>query len=126
MEIEMKYLFIAVLFLSLIFIRLRAEYKKKGHTTLTSFLKRITKLEIHHIHFGILWVIITSIWIYFAGINLVNLAGLAIGVSFIADEIVFAIIYLKIKKENIYYTKRSLIISIILHIIISVIVYFLF
>ncbi|HTY44354.1 MAG TPA: hypothetical protein VMC80_03870 [Patescibacteria group bacterium] len=125
MEIEAKIIFIIALFLAFIFIRLRAEYERKGHKTLTIFLKKITGLEIHHLHFGLFYAISALLWIFIAGFNIANLIILAIGISFIIDELFPAIIYLR-TGEIIYYSKKSLIISIILHVITGAIFYFLF
>jgi len=125
---KMIELFIASLFGTLLLVRIGAHKLHDMETysqfnprnseakTITGWLRRKTGFDWHHIHFGIIILIITSIWIYLNGLNNPNVILLGIGLSMVADQITPLID----RKSN-YFSKEKLMLSIIFHIIIAII-----
>jgi hypothetical protein len=121
-------LFIASLFGTLLLVRIGAHKFHDMETysqfnprsseakTITGWLRRKTGYDWHHIHFGIVILIITSILIYLYGLNNPNAILLGIGLSMVADQIT----PLLDRKSN-YFSKEKLLLSIIFHIIICII-----
>lgn len=122
--------FIISLFLTLIIVRIGAHnlhdfkaYNKKGwkgrdkdkSKTITGYLRRLTGLELHHIHIGFLLIIIFLIIFLIQGVTKINLILLGISISLIADQI-----FSLLKLGN-YFSKKMLVISILLHILIAII-----
>jgi len=128
-------IFILVLFLTLLYTRIRTHVFDPGKggkrsNTLTAFLRRKIKLNIHHIHFGLIFVFIVVLWVVFWKFNTINLILLAVGISLFLDEIYPSIKYLKRKEKKdfceSYFSKKSLITSILFHLITAIIAYLIF
>lgn len=128
----MKYLilFNLSLILAFIFTRLAAHLfhdyknygtKKEKSKTVTAFLRKITKRDIHHIHLGLLIIIVDLILILFFTISNTKIIFLAVGISLIADQIV----PLVNKKKN-YFKKEQIIYAILLHLLIIILSLFIF
>jgi len=88
--------------------------------TVTHSIRRKTKKEIHHFHFGILFAVAALLLIVFRGINNPFLFLGALGLSLVADE-VFIIKKIQMDYSE-YFTKKSLLYSILGHLIIGVII----
>lgn len=116
------------LFLTLIMVRLNAhlfhDFKaydekrwrgknKDKSKTITGLIRRKIGLDIHHIHLGIIWLIIVIPLILIYKMNNILAVFFAIGLSLVADQI---IPYLFIK-EN-YFSRKNLAVSILLHLLI--------
>jgi len=119
-------LFLVALWLTLLITRIIAHnlHDMKNYGTLneksktpTGLLRKITGWDIHHIHIGlpILVVILPFIIIY--GLSDITVILLAISLSFIADQTIPLID----RKSN-YFHKSKLMISIIFHLMISIII----
>jgi len=90
--------------------------KKERSKTITGLLRRKTGFDWHHFHLGILILIITIALILIIGFNNLSIIFLAIGISMTIDQAVPIVN----RKTNYFHTK-NLIISLIFHIIISLI-----
>ncbi len=89
--------------------------------TVTHYIRKKTnKTTIHHLHFGLLFAIAALLLIIFRGINNPLLFVGAFGLSLIADE-VFIIKKLQFDYSE-YFTKKSLLYSILGHLIIGIII----
>ncbi len=87
--------------------------------TLTHYIRKKTKKNIHHLHFGLLFAITAFLLILLRGINNPLLFFAAIGLSLIADEI---FVFRDIQKNlESYFTKKSFFLSILGHFIIGII-----
>ncbi len=84
--------------------------------TITGWLRRETGFDWHHIHFGFIILIFAILWIVMGGLTFINVIFLGISLSLIVDQITPLID----RKSN-YFSKEKLIISIMFHIIISLI-----
>jgi uncharacterized membrane protein len=116
--------FILTLFLTFIIVRIlayiyhdRRNYgtKKEKSLTLTGYLRKKTGYDFHHFHFGLIILIITLILIWILKINMVLIIMLGISLSMILDQI----IPFFNRKSN-YFSKQNFIISLIFHIILSI------
>jgi len=84
--------------------------------TPTNLIRRKTKKEIHHFHFGLLFAIAAVLLIALNGLNKPILFFGAIGLSFIADELFI------IKDFSEYFTKKGLFLSVLGHLVIGIII----
>jgi ABC-type sugar transport system permease subunit len=123
-------LFIITLFLTFIIIRTLAysfhdmkNYgtKNEKSKTLTGYLRIKTGYDWHHFHFGILILLITLSFILTSGFNTLSVIFLAIGISMMIDQSVPIID----RKSN-YFHFKNVIISIIFHIIVSLLAIIIF
>ena len=129
MENKMIINFLIALFLTFIIVRIGAHtlhdfkaYDKKGwkgkdkdkSKTITGYLRRLTGLDMHHIHLGALLLFIFLIIFLILGLTKTNLILLGISLSLIADQI-----FPLLKLGN-YFSKKMLVISILLHILIAI------
>lgn len=121
-------LFISALFLTLIITRIFANKfhdrkdfgtKNEKSKTLTGWLRIKTGLDLHHFHLGIIILIVILPTIFFYKITTLNIIMLGISLSLVADQI----IPFFNRKTN-YFNKRNIFLSLILHIIIAVIAFF--
>jgi hypothetical protein len=112
-----------VLFLTLLITRIFAhnfhDMKKYGtkqekSKTLTGLLRRITGVDIHHYYFGILILIIVLPTFLFQT-NHINIAFLAIGISLFIDQAIPIL-----DKKICYFDRRTILLSVASHIIISI------
>ena len=120
---ENKIIFLVSLWLTFILIRVLSNLlhdcknyntKKEKSKTLTFWIRKKTKLNIHHIHFGFLFFIIGLMISLFSGINKISIIFLAVGLSLIVDQI-----YPLLDKRKNYFSKKMLILSLIFHLVIS-------
>ena len=98
MEIEMIYLFLISLFATFLVMRIGSIlfHDKKGYgnrntdksKTITGWMRRKTDFDFHHLHFGILILIIIFPLILTNGFNITLTIFLGIGLSLIMDQIV--------------------------------------
>ena len=86
--------------------------------TITCWLRRKTGFDFHHLHFGILILIIIFPLILINGFNILLIIFLAIGLSLVTDQIV-PLIFRKIC----YFSRTGIVSSIILHLIVALIFY---
>jgi len=116
-------LFISTLFLTLLLVRIGAHKfhdmenygtKDDRSRTITGFLRIKTGKDWHHIHFGLILLLIASPIILLYGLTTISVILLAIGLSLVADQITPLID----RKSN-YFHKNKLILSIIFHLIIA-------
>ena len=84
--------------------------------TITHYIRKKTKKNIHHLHFGLLFAITALLLILLRGINNPLLFFAAMGLSLIADEI---FIFRDVQEK--YFTKKGFFLSILGHFIIGVI-----
>lgn len=84
--------------------------------TPTNFVRRKTKKEIHHFHFGLLFAIAAMLLIVINGLNKPILFLGAIGLSFIADELFI------MKDFSKYFTRKGIFLSVLGHLVIGVII----
>ena len=89
--------------------------------TITGWLRKYTGHDWHHIHFGIMFVIIVVFWVTRYGINNANIILLGIGLSMVADQITPLI-----DRKKCYFTKARLAESILFHIFIAIIAIMIF
>lgn len=117
--------FLIALFSTLIIVRVGAhllhDFKNYGtrhekSRTPTAFLRNKIGLDIHHIHFGFLILIIDLILFLIFGGKTIIFILLGIGLSLILDQITPLI-----DKKSCYFSKSKLLISIIFHIIVALI-----
>jgi hypothetical protein len=87
--------------------------------TITYFIRKKTKRNIHHIHIGLLFAITAFLLILLKGINNPLLFFAALGLSFIADEI-FITGNLGNSQDK-YFTKKGFFLSILSHLVIGII-----
>ncbi len=85
--------------------------------TITHYIRKKTKKNIHHLHFGLLFAIAALFLIIFRGINNPLLLMSAFGLSLIADEI---FIFKNIQEK--YFTKKGLFLSVLGHLVIGIII----
>lgn len=121
--------FLAALWITLVLVRLNAHlfhdrrnYGKlnESSTTITGILRRKTGFDWHHIHFGFIILIISFFLFLNKGLSDYSLILAGIGLSMIFDQL---LPWLNLGN---YFSNKMLTLSIILHIIISVIaIYFL-
>lgn len=126
-------LFLISLFSTLLVIRIiahnfhdmlnydRYNPKKSQARTITGWLRRKTGFDWHHIHFGIIILILILPWILINGLNNINIVLLGISLSLIADQITPLID----RKSN-YFSNKKLLISIIFHLIIALLAIMIF
>jgi len=126
-------LFIASLFVTLGIVRIFAHnlHDKKNYDknnprnskakTPTGWLRRKTGFDWHHIHIGIILLILIFPWILIRGLNNFNIILLGISLSLIADQITPLI-----DKKSGYFSTKKLLISIIFHIIIALLAIMIF
>lgn len=81
--------------------------------TLTGWLRNKTQKNIHHLHFGLIIGGIAMLVMLLSGVTKVNLFFIAIGGSFVADEMFI------IKDYNKYFEKNNMLYSILGHILIG-------
>jgi hypothetical protein len=84
--------------------------------TLTGFLRRKTGFDWHHIHFGIILLIIALPPIYLLGFSIPLTIMLGIGTSLVLDQLTPLI-----DRNRDYFTKLRILESIALHLIVSII-----
>ncbi len=92
-----------------------AKYDKSK--SLTGFLRRKLEIDVHHFHFGIIILVLIIPVIFLTNLNDINLIILGVGLSMFLDQISGVLFDVE------YFGKRSLIISISLHII-SIILFY--
>ena len=117
--------FLISLFITLFIIRVGAHLfhdKERYNTpnekskTITFYLRKKTGFDWHHIHIGIILLLLILPLIILNGLTISLTILLAISLSLIADQIIL----LLIDKKTDYFSKKSLLESIILHIIIAI------
>ena len=106
-------LFILTLLGTLIVTRVIAHLFHFKEKTITSLIRRKTKLDFHHFHLGISLFIISALIISISELLFLSIIIFAIGLSLIADQI-----YPIINRKADYFSKKCLSVSIILHLII--------
>ena len=84
--------------------------------TPTNFVRRKTKKEIHHFHFGLLFAIVALFIIALHGLNKPILFFAAMGFSLVADELFI------VKDFSNYFTRKGLLLSIVGHLVVGVII----
>ena|SRR3989344_1941815 len=122
--------FVLLLFLTFLIVRLsayllhdRENYgsKRERSKTITGWIRRRTGHDWHHFHFGLILIIFDLILIVIFGLGRITTAILAIGLSMFIDQGV-PIIY---RKSN-YFHKNNFFISLVFHIIVSLVAYLFF
>ena len=117
--------FLITLWVTFVIIRIGVHYfhdeknygtKKEHSETPTYWLRKETKLNIHHIHIGFLLLLINILLIIFIGFTIWIVVLVAISLSLIADQLI-PFLY-----RRRHYFKLGILESIVLHIIISFIV----
>lgn len=91
--------------------------KKYGGNTITEKIRKRIGFDWHNLHFGIIILVIVTPLIIIYGLTLELLIFLAIGLSFIADQITTFVN----KKDN-YFDIKELMLSILLHGLIAFVV----
>ncbi len=117
--------FINTLFLTFLVTRLCAHLlhdqknygtKKDSSKTLTHYIRKTTKKDIHHIHIGILLILIIIPLLIVHGITTKNILSLAVALSLIIDQIVPFI-----NRKSDYFDKSNILIALLLHIVVALI-----
>ena len=128
MESEMITPFLISLFATFIVIRIFSHLwhdletygtPEEKSKTITCWLRRKTGIDFHHLHFGVLILIIIFPLILINGFNIMLIIFLGIGLSLIADQIV-TLIFRKIC----YFSRLGIFWAILLHLIIALIFVF--
>ena len=84
--------------------------------TLTGFLRKRTGWDIHHLHFGILFLLILIPLILFYSLNSILIIFLAISLSLFLDQAVPWV-----ANEESYFSRKNLAVSAVAHIIVALI-----
>jgi hypothetical protein len=126
MENEIIKLFLISLWLTFLGVRVMSSIlhdkknygtKKEKIRTITGVLRRKTGLDWHHIHFGIIITIISLIIILFFGTRKFNIVFLGIGISLITDQV------FPLFNCGNYFSKKMILLTITLNILISLLVF---
>ncbi|MCF7910794.1 hypothetical protein K9L16_03915 [Candidatus Pacearchaeota archaeon] len=117
-------LFVVILLITFIIVRFSSyflhdsenysifpENNKESVKTLTAGLREITSLDIHHAHFGLFFIPIILILMFFGYINKISVVFLGISSSLVLDQI-----FPLIKIGN-YFSNQMIFISILMHFI---------
>ncbi len=122
MENKMINIFLFSLLLTFLLVRMGAHYlhdkknyntKKEKSRTITFWLRRKTGYNIHHIHIGLLMILIILPLIIFKELTIVLIGALGVSLSLIADQT------LPLFSKNIsYFDKKNLIAATLLHLLI--------
>ena len=121
-------LFLVSLFATFLIVRISAHLlhdvknygtRKDKSKTFTAILRKLMKRDIHHIHLGFIILSIVLLLILSYGLTSVLIILLAVSLSLIADQI------LPLLGCGNYFSKKMIITSLILHLIISLISLFL-
>ena len=124
---EIIFWFLVSLFATLIVTRICAHklhdrngYRKENgdfiesSKTLTAYLRKRTRKDLHHIHIGFGILLVAVPWIIHSGIGRMNIFFLGIGLSLVIDQL------LPFFKFGNYFSKKMLRASIILHLLIAI------
>lgn len=115
--------FLTSLFVTLVISRFWAHHghdmknyrtKKEKSSTITGWLRIKTGFDWHHIHFGVILFLFGALLIYYNGFTKIELIILGIGSSMILDQI-----FPLLTSWN-YFSKKMLYLSIMLHLIASI------
>jgi len=129
-EDKMIWIFLIALWVTFILTRINASLfhdfqtynkhapKKSQAKTLSGFLRRKTGFDWHHIHLGFIILIILLPFILINGLTNLLTIFLAVGLSFVFDQV---LPWLDLGN---YFSKKMLLISVIFHILISIIAIF--
>lgn len=121
--------FLVALFLTLIITRISAHLfhdrknyrtRKERSRTITGYLRKKTGLDWHHIHIGVILILISFLLFFLNGVSVYAIIILAIGLSLFCDQI------LPLLNLGDYFSKKMLVYSIVLHIIVALITIILF
>ena len=119
-------IFIIFLFMTFIISRLGAytlhdhegyKIKNEKSKTLTGIVRRKSGLDIHHIHFGIIILLLVIPFVLIKGVHLISTILLSVGISLFIDQIVPYIF-----KKTDYFSFRDFLVSLFLHIFVALIV----
>lgn len=118
-------LFISTLFLTFFIVRILTHllHDQKNYgtpfdksKTFTHFLRKYTKIDWHHIHIGFIILFITLLFGILKGLSNITIIFIAISSSLILDQIA------PLFGFGNYFSRKMIKVSLILHIILSVIV----
>lgn len=98
---------------------LHKPFAKKANTP-TGYIRRKSGLDVHHIHFGFLFLIVSIIYYFLNGYSSIFLIIFSISLSLIADQIMP---WLKLSD---YFGYKGITWAIIFHILFALIFYFTF
>lgn len=124
MERKIILLFAISLLLSLFFVRVSAHlshdmksYDKDNPLTskaktFTGFLRRVTGFDWHHVHIGLILLIIIVPLVLMGFVNFISVVFLGIGLSLVADQL------LALMNLGNYFGEWMLLLSLIIHLII--------
>jgi hypothetical protein len=125
MEDKMICIFVYSLLLTFILVRIGSHYlhdKKNYNTeyekskTITFWLRKKTGFNIHHIHLGILMLLVILPFIFLKGLNFILSGSLGVSLSLIADQTT------ELFDDRIgYFDKENLVGAILIHILIIII-----
>ena len=121
MESKMITVFLISLWATFILIRIYTQFvdypvkDKSKLKTPTKILSRKIGFEIHHFHFGILILVLTLITILFLSLNTLFVIFLAIGASLYLDQA-----YLPIFKNVNYFSIKGYTLSLLPHLILTI------
>ncbi|MGK0208776.1 MAG: hypothetical protein ACI83O_000030 [Patescibacteria group bacterium] len=122
---ELSIIFIITLLTTFLVVRVAAHkfHDMKGYgiknemsKTLTGYLRKKLKFNIHHFHIGLLLFIIIVIIIYLTSLNPKTVVPLAISISLIADQVMPII-----NRKKCYFNRKQLQDSIAIHLLIALI-----
>ena len=90
----------------------------KGYTP---FTRNLTGLNVHHLHFGILYMVIAALIIILYKKNIFSIALMGIGLSFVLDEFTSTLYIQTIRTEELLVYSQHLFDTIILFLIVIII-----
>jgi hypothetical protein len=114
----MIFIFSSALFLTLLISRVTAHLYHFKEKTLTAHIRKILGLDIHHAHIGLVILLPLIIYLIFFPLSLISIIILGISLSLIADQIIPLI-----DRNQDYFSRKMILVSILLHFLITLIYY---